>query len=254
MRKNKPSGATAVSARLKNSDITAPVNEVFFSFQGEGLRAGEPQIFVRFAGCNLRCRYCDTPAARNPSAGKKTAVAALVRKIAKIASFARPRPRTISLTGGEPLLYPDFVAALIGELRKREFRVSLETNASLPEAFEKLARLADYISADVKPPSAAGKNLFAVYAKAFPAAAGELSVKLVLDDKTRLSEVLATARLIKKFAPAAGLTLQPATPSRDAGTVAPANLFRFARSAESILGDGRAGIIPQLHKLLWKVR
>ena len=45
--------------------MTAPIVELFSSLQGEGLLVGERQVFVRFAGCNLECAYCDTPAARS---------------------------------------------------------------------------------------------------------------------------------------------------------------------------------------------
>ncbi|MEM4195978.1 MAG: 7-carboxy-7-deazaguanine synthase QueE, partial [Methanothermobacter sp.] len=47
--------------------MKAPIMEVFSSIQGEGLLLGKRQIFIRFAGCNLNCSYCDTPESRDPS-------------------------------------------------------------------------------------------------------------------------------------------------------------------------------------------
>ena len=49
--------------------MKAPIIEVFSSIQGEGLLIGRRQIFVRFAGCNLNCNYCDTPESRKSTAG-----------------------------------------------------------------------------------------------------------------------------------------------------------------------------------------
>lgn len=252
----------SIRASLGVKDLRAPVKEVFFSFQGEGPRAGEPQIFVRFAGCNLKCGYCDTPSVRSAKSGVLTEVRPLADKIVALAGGAsRSRAETVSLTGGEPLLYADFVCALIKELKKNKLKVSVETNASLPAAFRRIARLADFISADIKAPSAAKKNLFRAHAAAFPSADGKLSVKLVLDDKIRMAEVVAAARLVKRFAPRAAFTLQPATPSPglsrkrgSRGSAAPRDIFLFAEAVRGILGRRRVSLTPQLHKLLWKVK
>ena len=54
--------------------MKAPIIEIFSSFQGEGLLIGERQIFVRFAGCNLDCNYCDTKNSKSESSGKLMSV------------------------------------------------------------------------------------------------------------------------------------------------------------------------------------
>jgi 7-carboxy-7-deazaguanine synthase len=86
------------------------VNEIFFSIQGEGLRAGRPCVFVRLTGCPLRCSYCDTAYAFHE--GSRRNEDDIVREIE-----AYPC-RTVELTGGEPLAQPlafPFAARLLDE-------------------------------------------------------------------------------------------------------------------------------------------
>jgi 7-carboxy-7-deazaguanine synthase len=86
------------------------VNEIFFSIQGEGTRAGEPCVFVRLTGCPLRCVYCDTAYAFFE--GHRRSEDEILAEIG-----AYPC-RTIELTGGEPLSQPSafpFVARLLDE-------------------------------------------------------------------------------------------------------------------------------------------
>ncbi len=78
---------------------TLPVIEVFHSIQGEGIRAGEPATFVRLAGCNLRCSWCDTPyswSAEGVRDARRTLTGDLARTL---------RESSLVLTGGEPLLH-----------------------------------------------------------------------------------------------------------------------------------------------------
>jgi 7-carboxy-7-deazaguanine synthase len=95
------------------------VNEIFFSIQGEGTRAGKPCVFVRLTGCPLRCVYCDTAYAFFE--GKK------VDEDAILAEVGAYPCRTLELTGGEPLSQPGafpFVARLLD----LGFEVLIETS------------------------------------------------------------------------------------------------------------------------------
>ncbi|MBC7101429.1 MAG: 7-carboxy-7-deazaguanine synthase QueE [Methanobacteriales archaeon] len=126
--------------------MRAPIMEVFSSIQGEGLLVGCRQIFIRFAGCNLNCRYCDTPESRDPQRGELTTINDLKFKIKELET---PDLHSISLTGGEPLLYADFIKNLLHETN---YKSLLETNGSLPSEIKKIAHLIDYASVDIKLP------------------------------------------------------------------------------------------------------
>lgn len=100
------------------------VNEIFYSLDGEGIRAGYPAVFIRLAGCNLRCNYCDTGYALCSSDGDKMTIPEI---IAKVKSFGNCR--NITLTGGEPLLQRNAIA-LLKELHG-EFDTIVETNGAV---------------------------------------------------------------------------------------------------------------------------
>jgi 7-carboxy-7-deazaguanine synthase len=99
------------------------VNEIFHSIQGESTHAGRPCVFVRLAGCNLRCEWCDTAYAFHE--GTPMTVEEVVRRVA---AFGCP---LVELTGGEPLLQPDAIP-LLRALLATGVEVLLETSGSLP--------------------------------------------------------------------------------------------------------------------------
>ncbi|MGN0176853.1 MAG: 7-carboxy-7-deazaguanine synthase QueE [Methanobrevibacter sp.] len=125
--------------------MKAPIIEIFSSFQGEGLLIGERQIFVRFAGCNLNCNYCDTNDSKSEKSGKLMTPEEVCEKINKILT---PDCKTISFTGGEPSLYPEFISEVS---RNFNLNIMLETNGTLPDNIDSIEKL-DIVSLDIKLP------------------------------------------------------------------------------------------------------
>ncbi|MCR5564650.1 MAG: radical SAM protein [Gammaproteobacteria bacterium] len=100
------------------------VIEKFTSINGEGLRQGELAIFLRFAGCNLRCPYCDTLYSYIDAKWTEESVDSLVDYCVK------QNIKNVTLTGGEPLLQRD-IKELITKLSNNGFNVEIETNGSI---------------------------------------------------------------------------------------------------------------------------
>jgi len=103
------------------------VTETFYSLQGEGILAGTPSVFVRLAGCPLRCRWCDTKYAWSFSEGMDYALADLVEEI------HRWPCRSVVVTGGEPLVGADLsarpeLADLTHQLKALGRHVTIETS------------------------------------------------------------------------------------------------------------------------------
>lgn len=105
-----------------------PVVERFVSINGEGLAAGRLAAFIRFAGCNLHCDYCDTVWANGPDAPAEALSASALREWVSGTGVG-----AVTLTGGEPLLQPhlpDLVRRLLAVGDPRPLRVEVETNGS----------------------------------------------------------------------------------------------------------------------------
>ncbi len=102
------------------------VAETFVSINGEGVRAGQLAVFIRFCGCNLRCSFCDTQWANGPQAPHRQMSAQ------EIVSYIRQtNVRNVTLTGGEPLLR-DGMTELLARLAQEDGRyIEIETNGSV---------------------------------------------------------------------------------------------------------------------------
>ncbi|MBC7363329.1 MAG: 7-carboxy-7-deazaguanine synthase QueE [Candidatus Aminicenantes bacterium] len=121
---------------------TLKIKEIFFSAEGEGLRQGEPTIFVRFAGCNLRCSFCDTKYAW--TGGQPMSSPEILSKIVGISEHLPTR--WVVLTGGEPLCQN--LKPLVRELKKAGYLLHLETNGTRPLNFK-----VDWLTISPKPPA-----------------------------------------------------------------------------------------------------
>ena len=122
--------------------MTYSVKEIFYTLQGEGLHAGRPAVFCRFAGCNLWtgretdrpsavCQFCDTDfVGTDGTLGAKYPDAeSLAAQIAAQWPVASTAHRFVVLTGGEPLLQVD--EALTDALHAAGFMIAVETNGTL---------------------------------------------------------------------------------------------------------------------------
>jgi 7-carboxy-7-deazaguanine synthase len=101
-----------------------PINELFESLQGEGRLAGVPSVFVRTAGCNLRCWFCDS---YHTSWEPTHATMGVEEILAEVESYDADH---VVLTGGEPLLH-DAAVTLLEELDARGYHTTVETNGTV---------------------------------------------------------------------------------------------------------------------------
>jgi len=99
------------------------IAEIFSSIQGESTFCGLPCTFIRVTGCNLRCKYCDTPYAFE--GGEELKLDQILNRVKEAGIFL------VELTGGEPLLQ-DECYLLINLLLKEGYNILLETNGSIP--------------------------------------------------------------------------------------------------------------------------
>ena len=234
------------------------IHEIFASIQGEGLYCGQRQTFVRFAGCNLACNYCDTPAARQerppvclfeklPASGIITSIQNPV-SVEQVVSCCRDlQTGVVAITGGEPLVQVDFLGALLEACESENFLTYLETNGTLYRELEGVVKYADVIAMDMKLPSAAGNDGHWEDHSRFLeiASATDVFVKVVVSAKTTEDEIHQCADIIAPINNFIPFVIQPVS---DQEPVHGELLVRLQNAAETQLGIVR--VIPQCHKML----
>lgn len=207
------------------------INEIFNSIDGEGLRAGELATFVRLAGCNMRCSYCDTLYALNENDGKELKIDEVIQKVEQY------KTRNITLTGGEPLINKD-VDLLIDELIKRGYKVNIETNGSIP--IDKYLNRC-LITMDCKTPSSLmeKKMLFSNIEK--------LTENDVLKFVVKESDFNAVEKIIKSYEIKSYIYISPIF-----GEIEPNKIVEFMKKMnERGVNMEKVRTQVQLHKIIW---
>lgn len=263
--------------------IVAPVMEVFPSIQGEGAYVGELQVFLRLAGCPMRCRWCDTPAswtlratpsarvAARTGARREPAWASPFQAACWVAEAEPESPRTVSVTGGEPLVWHDFLLALRKMLGERPMH--LETGGGHPRTLARVMDAFRHVSLDLKlpadldPPLELGgpfEDGGRPTDERAPRDAGEWSVarkasldlvaghdacaKIVVSGGHALREYEVLLEDVQAHAPHVPVYVQPVTPVGGVRPPTPAEVVDVAERARDLELDVR--VIPQVHRVL----
>jgi len=244
--------------------------EVFNSWQGEGGSVpgsafGRRQVFVRFAGCDLHCVFCDSKGFINasrvsrwryevePFTGRfeyRPNPASLEEVVDSITRLDTGDIHSISYTGGEPTLQVKPLKALMGEMKSLGFDNFLETHGGLPELIREVAPLTDYASVDVKDETAkATEDWRSLVLREVESirilrdAGAKVYAKLVVTSSTKLENVRWYAELLKGLAP---LAIQP----REPVDIDQERLMELYREAALVLGRKNVGLSFQVHKYL----
>lgn len=119
---------------------TYPIVEIFYSLQGEGIFTGTPAVFIRFAGCNLGCSFCDTNVKKTVDLSKEE-ILTKIRDLTKLCKL-------IILTGGEPNIHD--LVELCDYLHKFNYHLHLETNGEPTEYLKSNLPELDFITLSPK--------------------------------------------------------------------------------------------------------
>jgi 7-carboxy-7-deazaguanine synthase len=222
-------------------DVDMKLAESFISINGEGVRAGELALFLRFTGCNLSCSYCDTRWANE--AGCRYEEKSVEELVGYVSSSGI---KNVTLTGGEPMLQrelPDLVEGLLG---LQGTRVEIETNGAVP--LDKVARLRSIegtsgrlsFTMDYKLPSSGCEA--DMLTDNFRLLGQEDTVKFVSgsrDDLERAADIISEYDLTKRC----HVYISPVF-----GKIDPQVIVDFMK--EKKMNDVRLQL--QLHKLIWE--
>ena len=218
------------------------ISEIFDSIDGEGKRAGQLCTFIRVVGCNLRCSYCDTMYAVEPE--KYSLIKPEEMSVSEILSHVTRRYRRVTLTGGEPLLFPESVQ-LVNRLCDAGYEVNIETNGACDiVAFRDLIREPEnlFFTVDFKLPSS--REMYSMRLSNFESLMPRDVLKLVVGSEEDLSVGVSYVKtLLEKYE-------QP--PLIYFGVVFGA--YELADCIDAVMAEPELANVRfqiQMHKIIW---
>jgi len=221
------------------------ISEVFTSIQGEGVKVGQRQTFVRFRGCNFSCDYCDTPESQRTKGALIIGERVYQNPVSADFLLEKVMADEVAITGGEPLLQIDFLIELCGKLLSEGRKIYLDTNGTLPGELEKIIKYVDWVALDFKIPTATGRPAqWTEHGQCLEVASQKnVFIKMVINENLLPRELDKTCSIIERVNRKAPLIIQPVF-----GQSVP-NILEVQRKALTRLRDVR--IIPQVHKCLY---
>lgn len=225
-----------------------PVNEIFYSIQGEGRWIGTPAVFIRLQYCNLGCSWCDTPSTWDKSVKSDDelftveTVAGRARRLVPDDVMAKAPPHVV-ITGGEPMLHSGNLPPLIRSLKRAGFTFfEIETNATI-EPSRELLNLVSWWNCSPKLSNNRRPEEYRLNVKALNVitGSGRADFKFVICTPDDLEEIEQT---YSRYLPSASIWLMPE------GMLREDQLRSLAEVVTMCLEKGYR-LSPRLHTLIW---
>lgn len=240
--------------RQKTASARVKLSEIFTSIEGEGILFGTKTMFVRLAGCPLKCHWCDTPYALPMDSGSDYSIDEVKDLISK---SLHPNTYKVNFTGGEPLVQHEAVIELAKFVRQKGIRTYLESACYDSARFAKVLPHIDLVKVEFKL-----KDSKVVDEKHYGSLLrSELDcLKLAIDSgkTTYIKVVVTNSSSLKEFKELVQEVFRAARPAEIAGFIIQPSykideptldvLFGFYDAVYPVYDQVR--VVPQLHKAI----